>query len=169
VVADVGGSAHVRGPVGGGLFGVVAAVAAGGDDPDAPGAAQECCGELPARARQVLTVVDEQQPAFPYLLDEHVRWRLGGVVVQPQRAGGGEREECRVVRAGVAREAHAVREGPLDAGRDTGREPGLADAARTGRRHQPCAGRQLAALGRFATPVDEAGRPGRQDMVQSWR
>ncbi len=106
-------------------------------------------------------VDDEKQPPVPYLLDEGVQRRLGGVVVQSQRVGGGERDECRVVQPGEVHEAHAVRERAPHAGRDARGEPGLADAARSGQRHQPCAGQQFAALGQFATPVDEAGRLGR--------
>jgi hypothetical protein len=131
---------------------------------------QQGRGESRAGTRQVLAVVDdEQQPPVPYLLGEGVQRRLGGVVVQPQRVGGGERPERRVVQPGEVHEAHAVREGPLHAGRDARGEPGLADAARPGQRHQPCAGQQFAALGQFATPVDEAGRLDRQLVVPSWR
>ncbi|WP_373432207.1 hypothetical protein [Streptomyces afghaniensis] len=102
----------------------------------------------------MLAVVDdEQQQPVPHLLDEGVQRRPGGVVVQP----------------GEVHEAHAVRVGPSHQGRDARGEPGLADAARPGQRHQPCAGQRFAALGQFATPVDEAGRLGRQVVVPSWR
>ncbi len=145
-------------------------VPAGGEDADALGAAQQGRGELRARPRQMLAVVDdEQQPPVPHLLDEDVQRRLRRVVVQPQRVGGGERHERRVVQSGEVHEAHAVREGPLYPGRDARGEPGLADAARPGQRHQPCAGQQFASLGQFATPVDEAGRLDRQLVVPSWR
>ncbi len=84
-------------------------------------------------------VEDEEQPTVPQLLDQRVQGRLVGVVVQAEGVGGGERDECRVVQAGEVREAHAVREGPLDPGGDPRGEPGLADAAGSGQRDQPCA------------------------------
>ncbi|MDQ0715880.1 hypothetical protein QFZ55_005332 [Streptomyces luteogriseus] len=152
------------------LLGEAEPVPAGGEDPDALGAVQQGRCEPGARDRKVLAVVDdEEQPPVPYLFDEGVQGRLGGAVVEAQRVGGGERDEGRVVQSGQVHEAHAVREGPLHPGRDACGEPGLADAARSGQRHQPCAGQQFAALGQFATPVDEAGRLGRQVVVPSWR
>jgi hypothetical protein len=152
------------------LLGEAEPVPAGGEDPDALGAVQQGGGEPGARGGEVLAVVDdEQQPPVADLLDEGVERRLGGVVVQAQRVGGGQRDERRVVQPGQVDEAHAVREGPPDPGRDARGEPGLADAARPGQRHQPCAGQQLASVGQFATPVDEAGRLDRQPVVPSWR
>ncbi len=143
---------------------------AGGEDTDSLGAVQQGRGQPRAGTRQVLAVVDdEEQPPVPQLLHEGVQRRLGGVVAQPQRVGGGEGDERRVVQPGEMHEAHAVRERPLHTGRDAPGEPGLADAARSGQRHQTCAGQQFAALGQFAAPVDEAGRLDRQLVVPSWR
>lgn len=146
------------------------AVPAGGEDADAGGAAQEGGGEVGAGLQQVFAVVqDEQQAPVAYLLDQRVQRRLRGVVVQAERVGDGEGDERRVVQSGQVHEAHAVREGTLDAGRDPCGEACLADAARSGQGHQARPGEQFAAFGLFAAPVDEAGRLDRQPTVPSRR
>lgn len=143
---------------------------AGGEDADAGGAAQDGGGEVGAGLQQVFAVVhDEEEAPVPHLLDQRVERRLRGVVVQAERVGGGEGHECRVVQSGQVHEAHAVREGALDAGRDACGEARLADAAGPGQRHQACPGEQFAAFGLFAAPVDEAGRLDRQVTVPSRR
>ena len=42
-------------------------------------------------------------------------------------------------------------------GRDLDREPGFADPARTGQRHQPVVGQQLPQLGQLRVAADETG------------
>lgn len=152
------------------FLGEAEAVAAGGEDPDTGGAAQQGGGEVDAGGQQVFAVVDDEEEApVPQLFDQGVQRRLHGVVVEAEGVGGGERDERRVVQAGQVHEAHAVREGALDAGRDAYGEARLADAARAGQRDQAGPGQQLAALRLFTAPVDEAGRLDRQVTVPSWR
>lgn len=145
-------------------------VPAGGEDADAGGAAQQGAGEVGAGGRQVLAVVDdEQQPAVAYALHQGIQGGPFGAVVQTEGVGGGERDEGGVVQAGEVHEAHAVGEGAGDAGRDPAGQAGLADAAGPGEGDQPGPGQQLACLGEFGPPVDEAGGLHRQVRVAAWR
>lgn len=145
-------------------------VPAGGEDADAGGAAQQGAGEVGAGGRQVLAVVDdEQQPAVAYALHQGVQGGPFGAVVQTEGVGGGERDEGGVVQAGEVHEAHAVGEGAGDAGRDPAGQAGLADAAGPGEGDQPGPGQQLARLGEFGPPVDEAGGLHRQVRIAAWR
>lgn len=147
-----------------------AAVAARREDADAGRTVQQRGRQLRAGGQQMLAVVeDQEQSAVAQLLDQRVQGRLFGVVVQAERVGRGERDERRVVQAGEVREAHAVRERPLDPGGDPPGQPRLADAAGSGQRDQSCGGQQPPPFGQFVPPVDEAGRLDRWLMDPSRR
>lgn len=153
------------------LAGGAQQLAAGGDERQPRAALQQDGAQPGAGLDDVFAVVqDHQQLARADVLGQRVD--LGGVGGRAQPDGGRDRvDDLRAVRAG--RQRHPARAGLELAAHlvgDRDREPGLADAAQAGQRHQPDAAvaEQRRQLGQLGLAADEGvGRQRRP--LDLWR
>ena len=132
------------------------ALAAGGEDAQRPARLQQPLGELRARPRQVLAVVqDEQQPAVRHMSFERLGKRSPGGFLDPEHRGHGLRHQPLVGERCELHEPHAI--GVVDErdGRHLEGQAGLAGAARAGERHEPRGAQEPRDLFQLALASDE--------------
>jgi hypothetical protein len=133
-------------------------VPAGGEDPDSGRAAQQVVDEPGAVRQEVLAVVQHQQRLLvPQQVDDLVQGRPGGALGDAEGAGDRVGDPLAVGQDRQVDEPDAVRERPPHLARDVQGQPGLADAAHPGERHQPGLGQQPADVGELPAAPDETG------------
>ncbi|WP_345279033.1 hypothetical protein [Kitasatospora albolonga] len=139
---------------------------AGGQHPQPGGGPQQRGGQCGAGLHQVFAAVQHQQQLpVGQLLDQHLLRLPGGGVGQSQRLQHRVAQQVRAAHPGQLHQPHPVGVPPGRPGRGAQGQPGLADPAGAGHRHQPTSRQQLVQIRQFGLPADEAGQLGGQPVA----
>ena len=136
---------------------------AGGQHPQPGRRPQQQVRQLGGGVHQVLAVIQHQQqlPAREVAGQRRLR-RKAGPVLQAQRARDRVGHQRLLPQLVQPDQPHPAGKRPSQLGGGPQRQPGLADPADPGQRHQPGPGQQPPDLGQLTAAAGEAGQLGRQ-------
>ncbi|AQA25610.1 kinase/ LuxR family transcriptional regulator domain protein [Rhodococcus sp. MTM3W5.2] len=138
-------------------------LAAGRQDPEVRAAPQQRFGEPRGRIEYVFTVVQhQQQPSIGEVLRQRVLRAIRRLLPQPQRRGHQVGQKGLFLQLAELDQPDPVLERPPRVLGHPEREPGLADPADPGQRHQARNRQQPSRLGHLAATADETGQLERQ-------
>lgn len=127
------------------------------EHPQPGGAPQQLPYQRGALVHQMFeTVQDQQEAAAGAVLDERRAGRPGGLVGQPQRPGHGVFQQPGIAHGGQLHQPDTVAVPFLQKCGGAGDQPGLADAAHPGDRHQPGLLQRPRQRGQLALAAHEA-------------